>query len=161
MKKSTLIGNLVAAIVLAAVSTAFLAWYHLSDASTVLSAITTIPAAQIGVVLAAPVLLYAIGIILGLVVVWFKKITFGRGARLAFRLVSAAVIALFLLAIIPVFAPDAASALMGPVVVVFYVSRLAPVFIVLLGFLYAMGCVPVNKDKRGPFAKYLPDDHFE
>ena len=135
MKKSTLIGNLVAAIVLAAVSTAFLAWYHLSDASTVLSAITTIPAAQIGVVLAAPVLLYAIGIILGLVVVWFKKITFGRGARLAFRLVSAAVIALFLLAIIPVFAPDAASALMGPVVVVFYVSRLAPVFIVLLGFL--------------------------
>ena len=115
----------------------------------------------IGVVLAAPVLLYAVGAILGLIVVWLKNVTFGRGVRMAFRIVSALMIALFALSIIPVFLPDTGSALMGPVVVVFYVSRLAPVFIVLLGFLYPLALAPLDKSKRRAFAKYLPDDHFE
>lgn len=161
MKKSTFIGNLVAFIVLVIATTSFLAWYHLSDPGVVLEAITDAPWAQIGVVLAAPVLLYAVGAILGLIVVWLKNVTFGRGVRMAFRIVSALMIALFALSIIPVFLPDTGSALMGPVVVVFYVSRLAPVFIVLLGFLYPLALAPLDKSKRGAFAKYLPDDHFE
>lgn len=159
MKKSTFVGNLAAFVALAAASCAFLAWYHFSD--NTLEVIASSPLAQLGVVLASPVLLYAIGVVLGLALVWFKKITFGRGAKLALRVAGILGLALLALCAVPVLVPEAGETLIGPVVVVVYVAMVAPILIVVVGFVYALGCAGVDKDKRGPFAKYLPDDHFE
>ena len=61
----------------------------------------------------------------------------------------------------PALLPDAGEALLGPAVVVVYVTMVAPLLIMMLGFVYAIGCAGVDTSKRGPFAKYLPDDHFD
>lgn len=144
MKKSTFIGNLLALIVLAVASTAFLMWYHMTDKNLVDSAISSLAVVQVGTMLAAPVLLYAIGAIIGLVFVWLKGITFGKRASTALRVVSALVLLLFVITIVPVFVPGSLELLMGPVVVVLFVSRLAPLFLVMLGFLFAMALAPAR-----------------
>ena len=57
--------------------------------------------------------------------------------------------------------PAAEDALLGPAFVVVYVTMVAPLLIMMLGFVYAVGCAGVDKSKRGPFARYLPEDHFD
>lgn len=161
LKKSTFVGNLVAWVVVAAACCAFLAWYHLSDFDVVAAAIGDSPLVQLGVVAAAPLLLYAIGVLLGIALMWFKKILVGRVAKRVCLAIGLLSLAFILLAALPVLLPDAADSLMGPVVVVVYVSMVAPPLIMMLGFAYAVGCAGVDTSRRGPFAKYLPDDHFE
>lgn len=158
MKKSTFVGNFVAWAVVAAACCAFLAWYHMTDMEVVAAALGESAPAQLGLILAAPVLVYAIGVVLGLLVVWFKKITLGKVAKRVCRVVALAVLACMALAGLPVLVPSAGDALLGLVVVVVYVSMAAPVLFVVIGFVYAMGCAGVDRTKRGPFAKYLPED---
>ena len=157
LKKSTFIGNFVAWVVVAAASIAFLAWYHLSDPDTVLAA-TDSPLVQTGMVLAAPLLLFAMGVVIGLLLLWFKHILMGRGARLACRVVAVLSLVFILLAAVPVVVPAAAESFLGPAVIVVYVTMAAPILIMMLGLVYALGCAGVDASKRGPFAKYLPDD---
>lgn len=161
LRKSTFIGNLVAWIVVAAACCAFLAWYHMSEFELVAEAIGNSALVQLGVVLSAPLLLFAIGVLLGIVLVWFKKILMGRAAKRICLVVGVLSLVFVLLAGLPVFVPGAEQALMGPVVIVVYVSMVAPPLIVMLGFVYALGLAGVDRSKRGPFAKYLPEDHFE
>ena len=118
MKKSTFVGNFVAWVVVAAACCAFLAWYHMTDMEVVAAALGESAPAQLGLVLAAPVLVYAIGVVLGLLVVWFKKITLGKVAKRACRVVALAVLACMALAGLPVLVPSAGDALLGLVVVV-------------------------------------------
>ena len=161
MKKSTFIGNFVAWVAVAAVCIAFLAWYHSTDAGEVASVIEASAPARLGVVLASPVLLYAMGAVLGLLLVWFKKIELGRGFKRAWRIVGILALALFALAGVPVLAGDAAGIGMGPAMVIVVVSRMAPILVMMLGFVYALGCAGVDKSRRSRLEKYLPDDHFE
>lgn len=161
MRKSTFVGNLVAWLVVAAVCAAFLAWYHVSDLDVVSAAIGSSALVQLGVVLGGPVLMYAIGVVLGLLLLWFKKISLGRGFKLLWRVLGLAGLAVIALAAVPLLGGDAATAFMWASVIVVYVSVVAPVLIMVLGFLYALGCAGTDRAKRGPFAKYLPDDHFE
>lgn len=161
MRKSTFVGNFVAWVVVAAVCIAFLAWYHMSDLDVVSAAIGGSALVQLGVVLASPVLLYAMGVVLGLMLLWFKKITLGRGFKLLWRVLGLTGLAVIALAAVPMLGGDAATAFMWASVIVVYVSVAAPVLIMVFGFLYALGCAGTDRTKRGPFAKYLPDDHFE
>lgn len=161
MKKSTFIGNLVVWLAVAALCCAFLAWYHSSDYLTVAEVVGESPLAQLGVVLAGPLVLYAAGALLGLALVWFKKILLGRAAKRACRAVGVVSLAFLLLAGLPALVPDAGSAVLGTVVVVVYVSMVAPPLVMMLGFAYGVGCAGVDASKRGPLSKYLPDDHFE
>lgn len=161
MRKSTFVGNLVAWLVVGAVCAAFLAWYHVSDLDVVSAAIGSSALVQLGVVLGGPVLMYAIGVVLGLLLLWFKKISLGRGFKLLWRVLGLAGLAVIALAAVPLLGGDAATAFMWASVIVVYVSVVAPVLIMVLGFLYALGCAGTDRTKRGPFAKYLPDDHFE
>ena len=160
MKKTTFIGNFAAWVVVAAASVAFLAWYHMTDFEVVSAAIGDSALVQLGVVLASPLLLYAIGALIGLLLVWFKRIRMGRVSRTACLVLALLVLAFVLLAAVPALAPDTAGALMIPTVVVVYVTMVAPLLIMMLGFVYAVGCAGVDKSKRGPFARYLPEDHF-
>ena len=157
MKKSTFIGNLVAWIVVGAACCAFLAWWHLGNGTPNISD----PMVQLGVVLAAPLLLYAIGVLLGVALMWFKRILVGRLTKRACRVFAILGLAFLLLAGLPALVPATGEALLGPAFVVVYVTMLAPLLIVAIGFVYAIGCAGVDASKRGPFAKYLPDDHFE
>lgn len=157
MKKSTFIGNLVAWVAVAAACCAFLAWWHLGNGTPNISD----PLVQLGVVLAAPLLLYAIGVLIGLALMWFKKILVGRVSKRVCRVIGVLALFFVLLAGVPALAPDTGEALMGPAMVVVYVTMVAPLMIMMLGFVYAVGCAGVDTSKRGPFAKYLPEDHFE
>ncbi|HIZ18058.1 MAG TPA: hypothetical protein IAA22_02960 [Candidatus Olsenella stercoravium] len=157
MKKSTFIGNLAVWVVAAAACCAFLAWWNLGNGTPDISD----PLVQLGVVLAAPVLLYAIGAVVGLVLLWFKKILVGRVTKRVCRAIGILMLLFVLLAGTPALLPDAGEALLGPAVVVVYVTMVAPLLIMMLGFVYAIGCAGVDTSKRGPFAKYLPDDHFD
>lgn len=158
MKKSTFIGNFVAWVAIAAVCIAFLAWYHTTDAAVVEAALDGSALVSLGVLLASPVLLFAMGAVIGLLLVWFKDILMGRLAKRACLAASVVALALFVLAAVPVFAPSAGGAFLGISVVVVYVARLAPILVMLFGFLYALGCAGVDTSKRGPFDKYLPKD---
>ena len=158
MKKSTFIGNFVAWVAIAAACIAFLAWYHMTDASVVEAALDGSALVSLGVLLASPVLLFAMGAVIGLLLVWFKDILMGRLAKRACLAASVVALALFVLAAVPVFAPSAGGAFLGISVVVVYVARLAPILVMLFGFLYALGCAGVDTSKRGPFDKYLPKD---
>lgn len=157
MKKSTFIGNLVAWIVVAALCCAFLAWWHLGNGTPNISD----PMVQLGVVLAAPLLLYAMGALVGLALMWFKKILVGRAAKRACRVVGILALALMLLAGLPAPVPSAGEVLVGVSFVVVYVTMVAPLLVMVLGFVYAVGCAGVDASRRGPFARYLPEDHFE
>lgn len=157
MKKSTFIGNLVAWVAVAAACCAFLAWWHLGNGTPNISD----PLVQLGVVLAAPLLLYAIGVLIGLALMWFKKILVGRVSKRVCRVIGVLALFFVLLAGVPALAPDTGEALMGPAMVVVYVTMAAPLMIMMLGFVYSVGCAGVDTSKRGPFAKYLPEDHFE
>ena len=158
MKKSTFIGNVVAWAAVAAVCIAFLAWYHTTDAAVVEEALASSAPVQLGVVLASPVLLYAMGVEIGVLLLWFKSILMGRTAKRVYRAVGIAALALLALVAVPVFAPSAQGAFLGISIVVVYVTMAAPILIMMLGFLYALGCAGVDATKRGPFAKYLPKD---
>lgn len=157
LKKSTFIGNLVAWIVAAAACCAFLAWWHTGEGTANISD----PLVQLGVVLAAPLLLFAIGALVGIALMWFKKILVGRVAKRVCRVIGVLSLIMLLLTGMPVFVPAAEDALLGPAFVVVYVTMVAPLLIMMLGFVYAVGCAGVDKSKRGPFAKYLPEDHFD
>lgn len=149
MKKSTFIGNLVAWIVVGVACGAFLAWYHMSEFDVVAAAIGDSRAVQLGVVLAAPLLLFAIGALLCLALLWFKRILVGRVTKLVCRIVGVLALAFLLSAGIPLLIPAVADQFVGPVAVVFYVSMVAPLLIVTLGCVYAVGCAGVSPDKRG------------
>ena len=161
MKKSTFVGNFVAAVLVAAAAIAFLAWYHMSDFEAVSAAIGDSALVQMGIVVASPLLLYAIGVVLGLMILWFKKITLGRGFKVLWRVLGILGLAVIALSVVPLFAPATTSGLMWASVIVVYVTMVAPIMIVMFGFFYALGCAGVTEGKHGPFAKYLPDDHFE
>lgn len=158
MKKSTFLGNLVAWVAVAAACAAFLAWYHLADFQSVAAVIGDFAPAQLGVILAAPLLLFAVGVVLGLLVLWFKRVLVGRATKVACRAVSVVALACLGLAGLPALLEPAGGPLLGMVVVVVYVSMVAPVIFVLLGFAYAVGCAGVDRSRRGPLSKYLPDD---
>ena len=157
MKKSTFIGNLVVWIVVAAVCGAFLVWWQTGEGTANISD----PVVQLGVVLAAPMLLYAIGALAGLALLWFKKIRVGRITKLVCRVIGILALAFVLFAGVPVFVPDAGSTLLAPVVVVVYVSMVAPLLIVALGAVYAVGCAGVSPDKHGASAASPSDDNLE
>ena len=161
MKKSTFIGNFAGWVVVAAASVAFLAWYHMTDFEVVSAAIGDSALVQLGVVLASPLLLYAIGALIGLLLVWFKRIRMGRVARTVCLVLALLVLAFVLLAAVPALAPDTAGALMIPTVVVVYVTMVAPIMVMFFGFLYALGIAPADASKRGPLSRHLPDERAE
>ena len=161
MKKSTFIGNFVVWVVVAVVAVAFLAWYHMTDFEVVSAAIGDSAPVQLGVVLASPLLLYAMGALIGLLLVWFKHIRMGRVTRTVCLVAAVLGLAFLLLAGVPVLAPAAADTLMIPAVVVVYVTMVAPIMVMFFGFLYALGIAPVDPSKRGPLSKHLPDERVE
>ena len=161
MKKTTFIGNFAAWVVVAAASVAFLAWYHMTDFEVVSAAIGDSALVQLGVVLASPLLLYAIGALIGLLLVWFKHLRMGRVARTVCLVLALLVLAFVLLAAVPALAPDTAGALMIPTVVVVYVTMVAPIMVMFFGFLYALGIAPVDAARRGPLSRHLPDERAE
>lgn len=144
MKKTTFVGNLAAWVAVGVVCCAFLGWWHLSDGIPSVQS----SAVQLGVVLAAPLLLYAIGAIIGLAVLWFKKILVSRITKRVCRVISIAVLAFVLAAGLPALIPATGEALLGPAVVVVYVAMAAPLLLVVLGVVYAVGCAGANEPRK-------------
>lgn len=140
MRKTTFIGNLAAFLALFVVCAGFLAWWHLGGGSSSVSE----PLVQLGVILAAPFLVYALGVVLGLIFLWLRRVTLRRVTKLVCRVVGVASLAFMALAALPVFFPECGDALLAPVQVVVIVAMTAPLLFVALGVAYAAGCAGVT-----------------
>lgn len=158
MKKTTFIGNLLVWGVVAALCAAFQVWYRGADAGAAWEVISSSTLAQGALIFTGPVLAFAVGALGAMLFVWFRKIVISRIARVALRATSVAFLLVLVLALVPVFAPDMASAFMLPTAIVVYLALAAPFVIVLLGILYGIGLAGVDKTKKGRFSKYLPED---
>ncbi len=155
MKKNVLIANAVVWGILLAVCAAFQVWYRSGEVIDTYYAVMGSPFLQVMAVESGPVILFAVGALLGLPFVGLKKIKLGRGARNALRVVSALFLAVLVLSLVPMLFGIGPTV---PVVIVVYLSMVAPAVIVIFGFLYALGLAELDPTKKGPFAKYLPDD---
>ena len=157
MKKSTFIGNLATWVVVAIVSCGFLAWWHLGNGTPNISD----PLVQLGVVLAAPLLLYALGVLICLALLWFKGICVRRMTKRVCRAIGILALVLVMLAGVPAIVPETGEALVGPAMVVVYVSMVAPLLIMAFGVVYAVGCAGVDTTKRGSSVTEPSDSSFE
>lgn len=158
MKKSLAV-NLILWIAIAAAMIAFLAWYHLAGGDA--AATEEAGPLMLGTVLSAPVLLYAMGAIIGLLLIMFKDVQMGRTAKRIALVCGLLALAFILAGGLPTLAPSTTGELAASIVIVHYVTAAAPILIMMFGFLYALGFAPTDMSKRGRFAKYLPKDHFE
>ncbi|HIR90551.1 MAG TPA: hypothetical protein IAC01_02050 [Candidatus Limicola stercorigallinarum] len=161
MKRPAFLANFIIWTLIALGTTGYLAWYNLGGQADAASSEFVYGPAEILRIIAAPLLLFALGAVIGFLLIAFKNIMMGRMARSICRFAGIACLALFVAAIIPCFFPGTASQLALPTVVVVYVAMAAPIMIMMFGFLYALGLAPLDPNKPGPFDKYLPDDHFE
>lgn len=155
MKKNTFVANTVVWALLLAGCATFQAWYRTGDVTDTYYAVQGSQFLQVMLVTSGPILLFAIGAILGLLFVWFKKVQLGRGVRMTMRVVAVAFLACLALVLVPMLF---GATLTVPVVIVVYLAMAAPAVIVIFGFLYALGLAGIDPTKKGPFAKYLPDD---
>lgn len=159
MKKS-LVVNLILWIAIAAAMIAFLAWYHLAGGDVVAATGEAGPL-MLGTALAAPVLLYAMGAVIGLLLIMFKDVQMGRTAKRIALACGLVALAFILAGGLPALAPNTTGELPASIVIVHYVTAAAPILIMMFGFLYALGFAPTDTSRRSRFAKYLPKDHFE
>ena len=144
MQKSTFLGNFIFWLVMAAISIAFLAWYNLgSGAPADISQAT--PMQQVGMVISAPILLYAIGAIIGLIVVYLKRIHVTNTTKTMCFIPATLVLALFIAAAAPVLSFGTQDGLAITTVIVVYAASMAPLMFVMFGALYAVGIAPLKE----------------
>ena len=74
-----------------------------------------------------------LAVLLGIALMWFKKILVGRVSKRVCRVIGVLALFFVLLAGVPALAPDTGEALMGPAMVVVYVTMAAPILIMMLG----------------------------
>lgn len=124
--------------------TAFLLWCNLGGAAET-GAAGASPAVRLGLALAAPLLLFGIGAVLGLLVVRCKDIHMGRTGRLACRAVAAAALAPIAVAGIATLLSQDSGGYPAAALVLSYLSMAAPLLIVALGAVLAFGCAPLDE----------------
>lgn len=145
MKKSTFLANFAVWVIIAAVCCAFLAWYNTGDTeATRAAALATVPG-TVGIVLAAPLLLYAIGAVGGLLFVYLKKTHVTSTIKSGCFIPATLTLALFVAAVVPVISLGVDEGLALPTVIVVYSASMAPLLIVGLGVLYAVGIAPLKE----------------
>lgn len=142
MRKSTFFGNLAAFLVIFLACAGFLAWWHLGGGSSSVSS----PIVQLGVILAAPFLVYSVGVIVALIFLWLRGVTLRRVTKVVCRVIGIASLAFMTLAAVPVFFPSCGDALLIPVQVVVIIAMTGPLLFVALGVVYAAGCAGVTPD---------------
>lgn len=143
MKRSAFLAHFALWVAICLVSTAFLAWYNLSGAADAKSADAT-AVLQLGVALAAPVLLYGIGAVGGLLLVRLKDIRMGHAGRAACRVVAAAALLFIVAAGAAILLPHPAGEYPTAAIVLAYLSMAAPLLIMVFGVVYAFGCAPLD-----------------
>ena len=144
MQKSTFLGNFIFWLVMAAISIAFLAWYNLGGGAPADISHAT-PMQQVGMVISAPILLYAIGAIIGLIVVYLKRIHVTNTTKTMCFIPATLVLALFIAAAAPVLSFGTQDGLAITTVIVVYAASMAPLMFVMFGALYAVGIAPLKE----------------
>lgn len=146
MKRSTFLTAFAVWVLVAVGTTAFLAWYNLGDSSAVDAAVAASAPVRVGQVLAAPLLLFALGAVIGLLFVYLKDVRVGSAIKTAGRILTVVTAALFVFAAAPVIAAPAGSELTLPTVIVVYTASLAPLLFVAFGALHAIGLAPLDEE---------------
>ena len=100
---------------------------------------------QVGMVISAPILLYAIGAIIGLIVVYLKRIHVTNTTKTMCFIPATLVLALFIAAAAPVLSFGTQDGLAITTVIVVYAASMAPLMFVMFGALYAVGIAPIKE----------------
>ena len=144
MQKSTFLGNFIFWLVMAAISIAFLAWYNLGGGAPA-DISQASPMQQVGMVISAPILLYAIGAIIGLIVIYLKRIHVTNTTKTMCFIPATLALALFIAAAAPVLSFGTQDGLAITTVIVVYAASMAPLMFVMFGALYAVGIAPIKE----------------
>lgn len=147
VKKTPLIANFVLWAIVTVLCCAFLAWYHLGGSTGESQTIATTVPGRIGVTLAAPVLLYGLGAVTGLLVIIYKRIAISPRIKTGCRIAGVLMLALFVAAAIPVVIGGIEGELALPTVIVVYSAMAAPLLIMAFGVCWAIGCAPVDEKR--------------
>ena len=150
MKKSLAV-NLILWIAIAAAMIAFLAWYHLAGGDA--AATEEAGPLMLGTALAAPMLLYAMGAVIGLLLIMFKDVQMGRTAKRIALACGLVALAFILAGGLPALAPNTTEELAASIVIVHYVTAAAPILIMMFGFLYALGFAPTDTSRPQPLCQ--------
>lgn len=134
-------------MVVALGTTAFLAWYNLGDPAAVSSASDGSALVRAAEVLAAPLLLFALGAVIGLLFVLLKDVTVAHGIKVAARIATAVGLIAIAAAGVGIAVAPAGSDLPPITVVVTYVSMMAPLLFIALGALHGIGLAPQDASR--------------
>ena len=158
MKKSAFVANMVIWVVVCLACGGFLAWYRTVGMDEAIKAIEASPVLKVGVVYAAPLLLFGLGTIAGVLVAWVKKVELVRWARVMLRVIGGVFLALLVLPLIAQAVPALAQLATWPLAIVVFVSLSMPPIIALIGFAYGMGFAGIDASKPRLMEKYLPGE---
>lgn len=148
MKTSTFAANLAVWAVIGAVAGGFLIWLYTGDVSATQAVVNSSTAGLVGSILSVPALLYAAGVVVGLLVVKFARIQMARNLRSNFFIIASLVIFLMIAAVIPVFALGSGAGAAATTIIVVYATAYAPVIFPAAGVLYALALAPIKQAPR-------------
>lgn len=158
MKKSAFVANMVIWVVACLAGGGFLAWYRTVGMDEAIKAIEASIVLQAGVVYAAPLLLFGLGAIAGVLVAWVKRVKLVRWARTMLRVIGILFLALLVFPLVAMAVPSLAQLATWPLAIVVYVSLSMPPIIALIGFAYGMGFAGLDTSKPRLMEKYLPGE---
>ena len=158
MKKSAFVANMVIWVVVCLACGGFLAWYRTVGMDEAVKAISASPVLQGAVVYAAPLLLFGLGAIAGVLVAWVKKVELVRWARTMLRVIGIVFLVLLLAPILALAVQSLSAVVTLPLAIVVYVALSMPAIIALIGFAYGMGFAGVDASKPRLMEKYLPGE---
>ena len=144
MKTSTFVGNLIFWIAIAAVCGVFAAWYYTTDVATVTAAAAESSWTLVGTIAATPLLLYAIGAIVGLVVIKIGKFRINQSLKSHAFIVASLILALMIAGIAPVIALGPTSGYSMPTLLLSYAGVYAAPAFLIIGAAYSVGIAPAK-----------------
>ncbi len=144
MKTSTFVGNLIFWIAAAIPCGMFTSWYYSVGAEAVQAASAESVWALVGTIAGVPALLYAIGAIIGLVVIKVGGFRVNQSLKSHAFIVASLVLALMVAAVVPVIAMGTGAGLSLPTLLISYAGVFAPLIFLVFGALYAIGIAPAK-----------------
>ncbi len=145
MKTSSFVANLLVWLAVGAAGAAFLVWTRTADAAAVQAALSASSLWQSCSVLAMPLMLYAIGAVLALIVVRAAKLHLSGMVKSRCFIVAFLILALLAAAIIPIIGLGPQAGVSVMTVIVVYATAYAPVVFPIGGIFYALGIAPIKQ----------------
>lgn len=144
MKTSTFVGNLVFWIAVGIPCGACAWWARTADSAAVADAVEASSWLLAGAIAALPFALYAVGAVVGLIVIKVGGLRVNQFLKSNAFIVASLVLALMIASVAPVVALGADSGFSAPTLLISYAGAFVPLLFPVMGVLYAIGIAPAK-----------------